>query len=1418
MKKTNYIIYLIALIIFNYQFLHSNSTFIVKFKSDKHLENFSLQSKSKLSPIFKNQFSKISPKIQSKDNFQTSLYFKIQIDENDSKTLKELKNNEDIEFIEQNHIYPINKLETPNDTLIEYQWALNQINAKRAWTIANGEGIIIGIVDTGIDFNHPDLINQLWINSKEDANGNGTFEPWSINETRNGITGDLNGIDDDGNGIVDDVIGYDFVDQEYANFGDWNSPDPIPEDQGNHGTSVAGIIAASANNKIGIAGLAYKSKILTAKAFDATGNAESDDIANAIMYAVSNGAKIINLSFGDTFQSLLIKDVIQYAHSLGCIIVASSGNENNSLPHFPSDYENVISVGASNEKGLRSSISNYGVNLSILAPGEDILTTAPNGDYRRVSGTSFSAPYVSAAIALLLQKNPDFSSSEIRSTLEIQSHQMNSSGWDKKTGAGILDVFNLLNYTGKSNFDLQNVQNYSFYNFDNIKNLSVKLATITPLFQSYQLEIADLDSNNYKPISELILQQDQNKVLAISKSDLLNKNFRLSLKINLKNGKTLRRERALNILVDSKDFKVEYFSVNNALKNEKNIIVVSARTNFPCNFWIEYWNKQDTSQIFRIDEQLSNSEYHILELDNLISQGKFEGIAHFEIRNNVQQPIDTILKNFDFDFSFMTFPTQNYTKKSYSLPRAYLNNNVVDLYGNGANSLIINNLQDFIIGRTESYQFVNNAFILKDTLDGWIPVGFGKTKENSVNDILLTQNAKTILTQKAQTSNSPFSNILFSSVLGKTFWGETLFDIDKDGFDEIIAYNDTTFFAYKYKDGNFTLLQNAELPVQFKKIGVTKGTAIGDFDGDGYIELMHSNYYGNIFIFKYKNGKFNLEFQDTTNFGYSNPIITKINLPGEKIPAIIIGTYGSKILFGKEDNQETMWTYRLIKWNNKDSYNIQPILNILGVRAGIDRRLGISFRNGVLASDIDKTDGDELIISAFPNTYIMKWDGLAFKPIWLYPYSFTNSAVVWDFDKNGVNEIGIATYDSTSFFEISSENGKPDIPTITESYAINSEKAIIKWQKIEGVKFYKIYQLIYNEDGTFSLLNIAKVSEDSIIIGNMKNNNMYYFLMTAIDSTKSTVESDYSAIIQIFAHNPISFTDVKIINNHTLELKFNGKVKSYLNDLSKIKITRLQDNTVIIPSTIIMKADSNYIISFSEDLIRGEYEAKINEFRDFWNTPITTGSVYFEMPDVEKDEVFYLKSLEILSLTLYKLVFSENVEKTAAENISNYFLSPWGKVIISSRDELEKNSVLLRVDDEIKDRTITGQEYSITVKNVISSSGKKITTGSGNTLSFVLTKEKLDNIITFPNPIHLKEDEFMTFGNLTKEAIIRVMDLNGKIIIELTENSGTGGIIWNLKDLNNQLIEPGIYLYKVTGKNSNGEEVLWEMKKFAVLP
>ncbi|NOY61096.1 MAG: S8 family serine peptidase, partial [Calditrichaeota bacterium] len=214
--------------------------------------------------------------------------------------LARLREMPDIEAAQPNRVFHLDYV--PNDPQIGDQWALENIHAFAAWDHQRGNSnVLVAIIDTGIDYNHPDLTPNLWINPGEDLNGNNVFD-----------ADDLNNVDDDGNGFVDDVWGWDFTDApNYPDGGDYLQRDNDPMDEMGHGTAIAGIIAAVADNGIGIAGLAHNCRVMNIRAFTSGGNGEEDDVASAILYAIENGAQIINMSWGDVFVSRVIDDVIR---------------------------------------------------------------------------------------------------------------------------------------------------------------------------------------------------------------------------------------------------------------------------------------------------------------------------------------------------------------------------------------------------------------------------------------------------------------------------------------------------------------------------------------------------------------------------------------------------------------------------------------------------------------------------------------------------------------------------------------------------------------------------------------------------------------------------------------------------------------------------------------------------------------------------------------------------------------------------------------------------------------------------------------------------------------------------------------------------------------------------------------------------
>ena len=289
----------------------------------------------------------------------------------------------------------------PNDPNYGEQWNLALMNMPQAWDIEQGNPeVTVAVVDGGVDMQHPEFRSQLWRNVGE-------------------VPG--NGVDDDGNGYVDDLNGWDFSDAPtLPSNGDSTVRDNEPEDERGHGTQVSGIIGAAANNGIGIAGIAWRCRLMPLRAdfkYGGGGYLQNDDVAAAIVYAADNGAQVINMSWGDTVNAFLIEDAVAYAYARGCVMVAAAGNKGTVGSWYPAGLKTVISVAWLTKERQLNGDSNFGATIDIAAPGDEILSTDLNGAYLHVSGTSIAAAHVSGVAALVKAANPDYTNAEVQETL-----------------------------------------------------------------------------------------------------------------------------------------------------------------------------------------------------------------------------------------------------------------------------------------------------------------------------------------------------------------------------------------------------------------------------------------------------------------------------------------------------------------------------------------------------------------------------------------------------------------------------------------------------------------------------------------------------------------------------------------------------------------------------------------------------------------------------------------------------------------------------------------------------------------------------------------------------------------------------------------------------------------------------------------
>jgi subtilisin family serine protease len=291
------------------------------------------------------------------------------------------------------------------------QWAHDgngPMGIASAWRHVTGGDVTVAIVDSGVDLAHPDLAPNLWTNPGE-------------------IPG--NGRDDDGNGYVDDVHGYDFADG-----------DATPQDENGHGTHVAGIVAARGDNGIGIAGTAWRARLMAVRVLDRDAAGTTATVADGVRYAVANGARIVNLSLAGPASSADLEAAVVEAAEHGVLIVAAAGNAGRDLtsaPAYPAAYPlpDVLGVAATREDGSLSPVSDFGTGADLAAPGEDILSTALGGGYEWRTGTSMAAPAVSGALVLLAAARPDLDADALRDALLVSA---------RRTGlpveAGALDI------------------------------------------------------------------------------------------------------------------------------------------------------------------------------------------------------------------------------------------------------------------------------------------------------------------------------------------------------------------------------------------------------------------------------------------------------------------------------------------------------------------------------------------------------------------------------------------------------------------------------------------------------------------------------------------------------------------------------------------------------------------------------------------------------------------------------------------------------------------------------------------------------------------------------------------------------------------------------------------------------------------
>ena len=913
-----------------------------------------------------------------------------------------------IEAVEMNRLNQPCAEIPPNDPSYAEQWNLSVLNVLQAWGIEHGKPqVTVAVVDSGVATRHPEFRSQLWENVGEIPR---------------------NGVDDDGNGYIDDRNGWDFSDAPtLPGSGDWTVRDNDPEDETGHGTHVSGIIAAKANNGLGIAGIAPNCRLMPLRAgFKYGGGAylQNDDLAAAIVYAADNGARVINMSWGDTVRAFIIEDAIEYAHHRGCVLVGAAGNSAAVGSYYPAALESVISVaGLGQEKQLYDG-SNFGATIDIAAPGEEILSTALNGEYRERDGTSMAAAHVSGVAALVLSADPNATNIEIQEKLITTANLLFIT---ELVGAGSLDAYAALAETSTSLIAKIHTQRTlqqaldGIEVIDSIGGLGHPTTAVAREVIFDRIEI--IGSAGGTEFSEYWLEYGIGEV-----PDLWYPLGTVQTKSRF--GVCLHKWDTSTLAEGRYTLRLSVKSENGDIKRAKDVVDVTHEAPLITNHEAEPWlagNKLNSVVIWETGV-LTTGKIQIFEANGNINRtvhSDSENLLHIVNISDLGGPPGTYLYRLAVKSSVGELHIDDNNSRLYQIE---VNDTPIDISHLSQVSSIDRGLHaiaspvdmnrngilelfavEMGTGTAQILEIADNGthkqvFSFAESLWLWAAAD---TDNDGLIEVLCNASGVTFLLEQPAKGEFPTERIWEA----RGQWSRTIADVDADGTPEIFARDDGTNAISVYeaaRDNDYQVVATLESPI-WGNNGISANFVTGDFDGDGRAEILAGDNDGNIFVHEATgNNQYRQTWISTLPEG-TPQLFAAGDLDGDGNPEFAIcAKTGTQVGTTELDIRYHHWLLTIFKSNGDDTYRAVWTQRIRDVWDG---------GNGMTIADANNDGRNELCIAVQPNFYLVQYDGIDYRPIWHHRTTSTFNPVVADLNRNGANVLLFNSNNALTIFE-----------------------------------------------------------------------------------------------------------------------------------------------------------------------------------------------------------------------------------------------------------------------------------------------------------------------------------------------------------------------------------------------------------------